>query len=182
MNDLLLKNRKAILEKWFDRILETYPPDTSRFLKSQKDRFANPVGNAILDGIEAIFNDLMGEFDPEKINPFLDYLMKIRAVQEFSPSKAVSFVFTLKDIVRDLLKSEINKVNLSADLHEFESKIDRLALSVFEIYMKYREKLYELRANELRNRTFKLLERANLIYRIPEEEKEIERNKIDVIP
>jgi len=180
--DLLLKNRDAILERWFDLILDTYPPETSRFLRRQKDRFANPVGFSILQGIRAIFDELIEGFDPDRINPFLDNMIRVRAVQDFSPSRAVSFIFFLKEVVRESLKNEITEMRFSGELLEFESRIDNLALLAFEIYMKCREKLYELRANELRNRTFRLLERANLIYRIPEEEKDVDNGKIKVIP
>jgi len=34
-------------------VVDTYPADTSRFLKSQKDPFANPVGGATIQGLDA---------------------------------------------------------------------------------------------------------------------------------
>jgi hypothetical protein len=54
----------------------------------------------------------------------------------------------------------------------FESKIDDLALLSFDIYMKCREKIYELKSNEVRNMTFRLLQRANLICEIQDQEQD----------
>ena len=51
----------------------------------------------------------------------------------------------------------------AGELFEFESKIDQLCLIAFDIYMQCREKVYLIRANETRNRTFKAFERAGLI-------------------
>jgi hypothetical protein len=182
LKDLIKKKRSFILERWFDLILETYPPDTSKFLKRQKDPFANPVGNIIFQGIEGILNEIIEGLNQDKINTFLDNILRVRAVQDFSPSVAISFLFSLKDVFREAIKDETVKESLLEELLYLESRIDRIALSAFDIYMKCREKLYELKANELRNRTFRLLERANLIYRIPEGEKDIERENIEFIP
>ena len=42
-----------------------------------------------------------------------------------------------------------------------ESRIDALALSSFDLFMKCREKLYDIKANELRTMTFRLLQKVN---------------------
>ena len=56
---------------------------------------------------------------------------------------------------------------------KFESRIDKLAFLAFDIYMKCREKVYEIRVNEIkseRENAIKLLERASLMYVKPEVE------------
>jgi hypothetical protein len=45
---------------------------------------------------------------------------------------------------------------------EIESRIDGLALLCFEVYMKRREKLYELRINEVKNQVSGLMRRTGL--------------------
>jgi len=163
---LLSERRSAILKKWFDAILETYPAETSSFLKNQKNRFANPVGHTILDGIEGLFRGLLDGMAPEKLSPFLDNIIRIKAVQDFTPSQAISFIFLLKKVLREELKSDEN--GFGEELLALESKIDELALLSFDIYMKCREKLYELKVNELNRMTFRLLQRANLISEVQE--------------
>lgn len=170
LKDLLSEKRNAIVQRWIDLILEAYPEETSRFLKEQKNRFSNPVGYIIFQGIEGLFDELLQGFDSEKISPFLDNIIRIRAIQDFSPSQAVSFVFLLKKVIREELEREIHENGISEELLLFEQRIDNLALLSFDIYMKCREKIWELKANELSNQTYSLLKRAKLIIDLEEQE------------
>lgn len=163
LKNLLLEKKSTILERWFDVILETYPAETLRFLKTQKERFANPVGHTILEGIEGIFDETLNGVNPERVSPFLDNIIRIRAVQDFTPSQAISFIFLLKKVIREELKDEVLEKGIAQELLELESKIDELAFLSFDIFMRCREKIYEIKANEVRNMTFRLLQRANLI-------------------
>jgi hypothetical protein len=159
----LTENRDAIIKRWSALILDTYPADAARFFKREKDPFANPVGAAVAEEISAIFDELMTGPSYEKLHAPLDRIIRIRAVQEFSPSDALSFIFLLKQAVRE----ETAKIELEAaamrQLMDFESRIDRAALFGFEIYMGCREQIYRIKANEVRNRSLKLLERTNVL-------------------
>ncbi len=161
LEELLTEKKSAILKRWFDVILATYPTDTSNFLKKLKDRFTNPVGHTIMEGIEDIFDSLLGNANEEKISQFLDDIIRVRAVQDFSASQAVSFIFDLKRVIREELEQEGKGEVPYKELVVFDEKIDTLALSSFDIFMKCREKLYDIKANELRNMTFRLLQRVN---------------------
>jgi len=163
LKDLLLEKRGTILERWFDVILETYPADTADFLKRQKNPFTNPVGRTIFEGIEGIFENLLDGMAHKAVTPFLDNIIRVRAVQDFTPSEATTFIFLLKRIIREELRIDPLENHITEELFELDSKIDNLALLSFDIYMKCRERLYENRVMELQNRTFRLLQRANLI-------------------
>ncbi len=177
LQDHLSRKKTAILKRWFKKILDTYPADTARFLKSQKDPFANPVGSAISQGIEGLYEGLVQGKVPAESSSFLDNIIRIRAIQEFSPSGAIGFVFSLKEAIREELKNEIGDGRFSHEVLALESRIDALALLSFDIYMKCREKLYELKSNEIKNRTFMLLERSEYVSRIPEHERVPESGK-----
>ncbi|MBW2645870.1 MAG: RsbRD N-terminal domain-containing protein [Deltaproteobacteria bacterium] len=168
LEDLLLQKKTSILERWFRVIVETYPPETAKFLKKQKDRFANPVGAAIFQGISGIFDQICQEINLDEASPFLDKIVRTRAIQDFSPSQAVAFIFLLKHVIREELENEIRENQLTQELFIVESRIDDLALLSFNIYMKCREQIYEMRFNEVRNKTYSLLKKANLLYEIPE--------------
>jgi RsbT co-antagonist protein rsbRD N-terminal domain len=170
LRELLLEKKSQIVKKWFDAIIENYPADSSNFLKNQRDRFQNPVGNTIFEGIQNIFEEFLQDPDSEKIFPILNDIIKIKAVQNFPPSKALSFLFLLKKVIREEADSKISKIQLSDELTEFEAHIDKLILLSFDIYMKCRERIYEIKADEVRRMTFRLLQRANLICEIQEEE------------
>ena len=170
LKKLLEEKKPAILERWFDSILETYPTDTKRFLQKKKNRFANPVAHEITLGVEGIFNQILSGGDLGDVSPFLDKVIRIRAVQDFTPSQALGFMFDLKKVIREELAENIGEGLISEDLWKLEEKIDGMGLLALDIYMKCREKLYELRVNEVKNRVGRLIERANMICGLPEKE------------
>ena len=161
--DLLAHKKSALVKRWFDIVMEPYPADTSGILKNQKKQFTNPVGYTISHGLENIFDKLINEqgADFEGMVPFLDSIVRIRAVQDLKPSQALSFVFHLRNAIREELASETKE--FCAEMATLESRIDAIALISFDIYVQCREKVYELKANEVKNRTFRLLQMANLV-------------------
>lgn len=176
--DLVAKHRKQIVKRWFDTILDTYPEETARFVRSEKNPFLNPVGSAIKEGIDGIIDWLVSaDKDQEGINSFLDRIIRIRAVQEFKPSEALRFIADLKSIFREVL-STAGEVTEDISLHVFDQTVDNLLLQALDIYSECREKIFELRVQEVRNRTYRLLERAGLIYEISQEEEEMKEDVI----
>ena len=176
LRDLLIKHKDDIVRKWFELVLATYPEDSRDFFRKQKNQFANPLGHNIREGITGLFEAIVDYgCDREKAEPFLAQIIKIRAVQEFSPSEALSFVLDFKKLLRDEFAGTDRE--LDKDLEKLEQDLDRLALQAFDVYMECRERIFELRVNELRNLMFGALERANLVS-FPGEEKEIKENKI----
>jgi len=176
LNNLLEQRKTTIIKDWFTLAVETYQPDTASFLKSQKDPFANPVGRTISKGLEALFNELLKEMDYETITSSLDPIIRIRAIQNFSPSQAVSFIFLLKKTIRKNIKKETFEEQLFNELLLFESKVDELALIAFNLYMQCREKICELKANEMRNTTYKAFKRAGLVREMPVDEPDVKSN------
>lgn len=171
IDDLLKQKKATIVKEWFNMVINTYPLDTSRFLKKQKDPFANPVGNTILQGLGPLFDELVMDMDTDTITNLLDPIVRIRAVQVmFSPSQAVAFIFSLKEAVRKILKKELLDNKILNELLLFESKIDELGLIAFDIFVKCREQIYKFKAYEERNRTFRAFKRAGLVAEIPEAE------------
>jgi len=101
----------------------------------------------------------------DKLAACLDNIIRIRAVQDFPPSQTIAFIFLLKKAIREELASEIAENRVLEELLKFESKIDKLVLFALDIYMKCREKVFEIRVNEAkaeRERVLKLLDRTNL--------------------
>jgi hypothetical protein len=181
LETLLTQHRPTLVKRWLNHLLDTYPPDTHKFFKKQKNQFANPVGHTLSEEMDHLYMELVQGIDPGRANPILDRILRIRAVQDFSPSRAVGFIFLLKGIIREQLETEIRENRLSDELTIFESRIDDLALLAFEVYMKCREKLYEIRANETKNQVYRLLKKADLICEIPEWEPVSKKDKIDDI-
>lgn len=174
LKQLLIEKKKSILERWFHLILETYPPETSKFIRKEKDRFVNPVGVTLSEGMEALYEGLLKGVVADQISNPLEKILQIRSVQDFSPSQAVAIISLLKKAVQEEMKE--NKIEMKGMIEEWfdlESRIDQLSLRAFDIYTTYRERIYEIRISEIkreRDRAFKLLERTDSKrkYRDPE--------------
>ena len=159
----LSKNKAAIVKQWFHLAAQTYAADTAKFLQSKTDPFANPVGSTLMNGLDGILEHLIHATDPNTLHSHLDSIIRIRAVQGFTPSQAIAFILSLKKVLRDYFAKELNDSRLAAEFIELESRIDQICLIAFDIYMQCREKVYQISANETRNRTFKAFERAGLV-------------------
>ena len=178
LDKFLLQQRDSILKKWFHLVVDTYHPQTARMLKAESNEFANPVGHTTFHGLEGVYDEFIRGAEPDKISPFLDQIIRIRAIQDFSPSQAVAFVFALKKIVREQLAKVAPETPVSSeDLSAYDSRVDELALLAFDIYAQCRENLFEVRVNEVKSRSFRLLQMANLVAEIPEQEPELEGGK-----
>lgn len=161
MLERLLEGKKPeILKKWRESLIDTYPLDARRFLSRFNDQFGNPVGYTIARAIEVFCDELLGEFKSEVFSDYLDEIVRIRAVQDFSPAQAIGFIFNLKKIVREEIKGELKSEEVK-ELYELDSRIDALALMAFNKYMECREKVYDIRLNEMRNLSMKMIERMN---------------------
>ena len=160
----LKEKGSRIIKKWQNKIIESYPEDTQRFLKKEKDKFANPVGYIITNEIENLYNAFLNK-DEDQIFNCLNRIIRVRAVQDFTPSAAIYFVLELKDIIKDEIDWEAYSKDEREDL---DKRINSLLLKAFDIYEQCRYKLYELRVNEVRDQVSGLLKMANLVYEVPD--------------
>jgi len=154
--------RKEILEAWFVRIIETYPDDSHNFFLKKKNQFANPVGTTIEREIAVLFDQLTGEMDDTEIARSLGEIARIRAVQDFEPSRAMGFILELRAVIREAIKEELRGPAALDDLFEFEQRLDTLALCAFDNYMDSRERLHQIRNREIKARSQEMVAR---IYR-----------------
>jgi hypothetical protein len=151
-------HRSAIVDKWVERLLGTYPGSTTRFLSREKDPFQNPVGHNLREGLTKLFDGLIQSVDVASLTPVLDGIVRIRAVQDFTAGQALVFPFLLKQIIRTEFAADIQKY--SNEISALEARIDEIALLAFDLFVKCREQLYELKFNEIKRRSF-ILERAH---------------------
>jgi hypothetical protein len=146
----LEKKTDTLLDRWFQVVADSYPGETSHFLRNKADRFANPVGHAVRQSLQGLLKGLLDGAGEDDLAPHLDEIVRIRAVQQFSPSKAVAFIFSLKEIARETCGADCAQGPLP-EFTEFESRVDRLGLQAFDNYMACRETLFEIKVKELRD-------------------------------
>ena len=167
LENSLSQKKAAILSRWSRSIIETYPAGSSGFLSREKDRFANPVGYTISREIVVLYDELLQDMNLDTISASLDSIIRIRSVQDFPPSQAITFVFSLKKAIREELANDLGKNLAYDDLLRFEARIDEMAFLALDIYTKCRDKIWEIRLNEAKaegQRAFRLLEISRLIY------------------
>ena len=155
--------RSAILENWRRLIFATYPGEAPKTLKRSKAPFMNPIGEIIRSGTEEVLEGFFGSADREALSSSLEGIVRMRAVQEFTPARAVSFVFGIKDAVRE----EAWKNEMPMPPGHEEMRVDDLALLAFELYVACREKVFDLRAKMMRDRSYKLMQRAGMLWEEP---------------
>jgi hypothetical protein len=143
LQQLEKRRKSAIMKKWLELVYETYPPDTASFLKEEVDRFANPVGYVIASNLRKILDGLIEGSDMQAMSSYLEDIIKIRAVQDFSPSQAVCFIDLLKKVILSEIPAETE-----ADATGLVSRIDRLAFMSADIYARTKEKIAQLKERE----------------------------------
>ena len=147
--EALTKKKKEILSLWIERTLDSYA--SPGFFKKSQDPFANPVGVNIAKGLTDLLELLMNNADqPAYLKP-LDQVVRIRAVQDFTPSQAMAPFLELKWVVKQVLSGDKETTPLLRDLDVFDCEIDRMALGAFDIFTECREQLYRNRIRELKS-------------------------------
>ena len=164
MQDRMEQNR-AYLEKWLEQTLATYPSETLAFLRREKDRFHNPVGHTLREGLGTLLDELLGEMNLARLAPALESIVRLRAVQDFTPGQAVGFVYLLREILGEeraggvLAASPVSGSGQKAgtipsSLERVRKRIDELALLAFDHYMKCREEIWEIKAREAQRKVY----------------------------
>ena len=157
----LLEEREAIGQAWLASALATYPGNSAAVFAREKDPFANPVGHSLRVGMQAILDALLQGKNVSDVREQLQDIMKIRAVQQFTPSQAVEFVFRLKGVLRARLGEMAADPECVSELTELDTEIDRIALESFDIFVGCRERVYELRINEVKRQVSWVADRVN---------------------
>lgn len=158
-----LKEKESFIYKyWLKSFWESFG-ESSAYLSREVDQFTNPFGYHVEECFKGILEAITGEFDWQVLDPYLEKLAQIRAVQEGVPSKAVKFFVDLKGIIRENFGDDIlKKFGLEAFLR-LEDRINALLIRYVDFYQRYRERLFEIRLDEIKRNNFLLLKRAGLI-------------------
>jgi hypothetical protein len=152
LKELLTEKKSTILGGWLDRILEVYPAGSRGIFRKNPDPFSNPIGSAIRDGIEKLLQEILDPTDVARSRSILDPIIRIRAVENLSPSRALAFIPLLKEIIKEALGDRILERISSREWMILNGKIDQLTLQALDIYMECREKIHQLKIKELKNR------------------------------
>lgn len=132
-----------IVELWLARTAAAYPAHAQSFLATERDPFRNPIGHTLRNSLAILVRESLGAMNSNAIVAAIEGLMQLQAVQDLPPAKALGFIFELRGIARESGDSLPD---------DFVDRVDQLALLAFDRYMNFRERLFNLRLQELRLR------------------------------
>ena len=149
-----------ITERWRSLTLAVYPKDTGRAMRAAQP-FRNPVGESLTESLAELYKGLAGGRDIVDLHEPMDRIVRIRAVQDMRPSDAVGFVFFVKRAVREALDNKGPGQGIeAAELTDFESRVDELALLAFEIWGSCRNQLLRAQMRSVQRGSSHLLRLA----------------------
>jgi hypothetical protein len=154
----IAEHQDEILKRWIDHTIDGYPEETAKFLRSKTDRFENPVGAGLREGLAVLLDGVFRGVEPEQFSSAMDRVIRVRAVQELSPSKAVGFVFDLRGLLREVVGD--TNAGTRESLDTIDQRIERLGMYAFDVYMSCREQMWAIRAQEIRNQSVGIMERV----------------------
>ncbi len=161
IGDLLRKRTDAIVHRWGEEVFSSYPRDAAILFQQQQDPFANPIGRSVRDGTRGVFLAILNGMDRDELRSHLDEIVRIRAVQQFSPSQALSFVFALRSIIREVIPELDADPRLRREVAELDEKIDRVALMAFDVFAERREAVNQLRIKEVKRQVAWVFQKIN---------------------
>jgi hypothetical protein len=160
--DILRQRREIILKEWQKSTLDFYATGAFKSAKKSVDRFGNPIVYTVSTGLETILDELIEGIHTAKSDEALEDVIKIRSLQTEKPSQTLEFLFYLKKIFKDELGGRAGEKDDFEEIEKLYTALDNLILSAFDIYMKCREKIYEIKSNEIKRMSYKLWERAGM--------------------
>jgi hypothetical protein len=135
-----MRAHAAILDAWMQKTCEIYPEPARDAVSRSSERFRHPVGFAMRESLAKVVQELAGKMDVVRVAAAMEQIVRLRAVQDYTPGEAVCFVFLLRKIIRELKAED--------QFPDLERRIDDLALITFDLYVRCREDLALLRVNE----------------------------------
>ncbi len=156
--------RDVVLEEWINAIFDTYPFQTTGFLRTNDDPFTNPVADMTREAANTVYEAVSGwDKKPADVRAAIDRFVHMRAVQTFLPSQAMLVFYLLKPLMRKHIMPTMSKAGKMKDYLEAESRLDTIVLLGFDLYTKSREVVAQNRINEIKNQHAQLVRWAQRV-------------------
>ena len=159
---------EIVTAQWVERFFASYPIDSTGFMRTRRDRFANPVGEVTRNSAATLFGAVIGQdVDAEVVKTALHDLVWIRAVQDMAPSQAVGALVLLKNILRkeilpECLKPQNAGSGMLEGYLEMESRVDTLCLLALDMYAEARERVFRVRIEDVKQSQSQVIRLAGL--------------------
>ena len=152
----------AVRDRFFEELLActigTYPDQTRRLLREGRDSFRNPVGHTLEVSLRGLTEELFGGFDRDRVTAWLDAVVHLRAVQDFSSADAVGFVALARHAADRVSGPDSPGLGPEA-LLVLGARIDDMVVIAADLLNRCRDEIHAIGARAARRRVF-VLERA----------------------
>lgn len=139
-----MPDRSGLLDAWMQITAQSYPAETARHLLQEQDPFRNPVGHTMREVLPALLDVVLGRIPEDDAAAPLERLIRIRAVQDLTPGQAIGFLFQLNPLLREQVGKD----------EAMETRVNRLALTAFDLYVSCREQMHAIQIKELRRSAY----------------------------
>ncbi len=157
LEQFISAKKEAILLTWKTLVLGTYPPETASFIKGENDPFLNPLGRALDDTGELLLKIVVSGAERQEVEQDLGDIVRMRAVQGFSPSQALCFMKEMKEAVWKGVLPAMTEGEFVQDWRALESRLDEAMLVAFDLYVASAKRIDEIRINEAKAEKERLL-------------------------
>jgi hypothetical protein len=151
--------RDRFFEEWLACTIGTYPEQTRRLLREGRDSFRNPVGHTLDASLRGLTEELFGGFDRARVTAWLDAVVHLRAVQDFSPADAVGFVALARHAANRVSGHGSPGLGPGA-LDVLGARTDEMVVIAADLLSRCREEMRAIGARAAHRRLF-VLERAH---------------------
>jgi len=150
--DFLIEKKPKVFEEWKKLSLLPFQ-DSSTFFKNT-GQFSNPIAWTTEKELNSIYDSLTGALEEKATDRALDGIIRLRAVQDASPSDSVKFLYHFKSVLKNQFK-DFDKLKLKngetislKEFSEMDAAIDRLIYRAFDLYMACREQLFNIKLDQ----------------------------------
>ena len=147
--DILQQDESTVLDAWIDQLTSDPGLRSERVSRTESVEHARRFLGLFRSAVTAGDDDIRG---PAWMGTrqMLDELSIMRAQQGFSPSETALFVFSLKQVLFDRVRSRIlDAAQLSSAMLQTNALLDRLGLYTTEVYQRGREQVIVRQQQEL---------------------------------
>jgi len=160
LSGFIKDNSEALAESWLNAVVGSYSADSAGFIKGKEDRIANPMGHAIREMVDTVLGCLASGCEEQELASAMYRVVQMRAVQDFTASGAVAFVVSFRDSVVSLARKKEASPEL---IIELDDVVLGLMARAFDLYSDCREKLSEIKLEELKRNLYMLLRKSDMV-------------------
>ncbi len=165
------EEKENLLSKWKDLYYKAYELGSAGLVRASSDKFTNPIGIITSSSLKILFEAVVGDdVEPLDVQNALKELIQLRSIQKMSPTEAVGPLVQLKklfkeEIVSFCLKENNESKNIKNVFDEYfiaEARIDSLFLMALDLYAHQKEKIFNLRVEEIHRNQSQVVRWAKL--------------------